>query len=132
MPQEAQGYCNLRSSPREHQNSEKHICTTLFSQDRPELYFHRKTADSKFDLVRENTYVQPLMQFFHSCIDFERRNEINKQELVLAEDFSIYNVFKALSGPGKKFLHLIDLHGILNRCFGIPYTFRDMKLALVR
>jgi len=56
-----------------------------------------------------NQYNKPLMLFFHNCIDFERRNEINKQELVLQEDFSIYNVFKALAGPGRKFLALCDL-----------------------
>ena len=49
------------------------------------------------------------MKFFHDCIDFERTIEIDKQELVLQEDYSIYNVFKALIGPGKKFLLLCDL-----------------------
>ena len=50
-----------------------------------------------------------LMKFFHDCIDFERSIEINKQELVLKEDYSIYNVYKALAGPGKKFLLLRDV-----------------------
>ncbi len=148
-PQESQiaksleepGFVGLRLSPRgaaghpharDNQRSQKCIATTLFSQERPELYFHRKTADTKFDLVRQNTYAKPLMQFFHSCIDFERRTEINKQELVLCEDFNIYNVFKALAGAGRTFLALIDLHGILNRYFGVPYSYPDMKLAFVR
>ena len=59
--------------------------------------------------VKHKLYVQPLMRFFHDCIDFERTLEINKQELVLCEDYSIYNVFKALAGPGKKYLPLCDL-----------------------
>ena len=59
--------------------------------------------------VKHKLYVQPLMKFFHDCIDFERTIEIDKQELVLQEDYSIYNVFKALIGPGKKFLLLCDL-----------------------
>lgn len=61
------------------------------------------------DQVKHKLYVQPLMKFFHDCIDFERSVEINKQELVLQEDYSIYSVFKALAGPGKKFLVLCDL-----------------------
>lgn len=53
------------------------------------------------------------MKFFHDCIDFERTIEINKQELVMKEDYSIYNVYKALAGPGKRFLLLRDLQGVL-------------------
>ena len=59
--------------------------------------------------MKHKLYVQPLMKFFNECIDFERTMEINKQELVLQEDYSIYNVFKSLAGPGKKFLPLCDL-----------------------
>lgn len=59
--------------------------------------------------VKHKLYVQPLMKFFHDCIDFERTIEISKQELVMKEDYSIYNVFKALAGPGKKYLFLRDL-----------------------
>jgi hypothetical protein len=58
-----------------------------------------------------------LLNFFQKCISFERKNEINKQELVLCEDFSIYNVFKALAGPGHKFLALCDLQLILAKHF---------------
>lgn len=75
--------------------------------------------DQNFDLLRDVTYAKPLMQFFHACIDFERRLEINKQELVLAEDFSIYNVFKALAGPGRKFLALCDLQTIFAKHFEV-------------
>ena len=53
------------------------------------------------------------MKFFHDCIDFERTIEINKQELVLKDDYSIYNVYKALAGSGKRYLLLRDLQGIL-------------------
>jgi len=72
------------------------------------------------------------MAFFHNCIDFERRNEINKQELVLSEDFSIYNVFKALVGPGRKFLELCDLQTIIAKHFECQYTYKDVKLAVLR
>ena len=57
------------------------------------------------------------MQFFKDCIDFERTVEINKQELVLCADFSIYNIFKALAGPGRKFLALCDFQLILGKHF---------------
>ena len=77
-------------------------------------------------------YVQPLMRFFHDCIDFERTLEINKQELVLCEDYSIYNVFKALAGPGKKYLPLCDLQSLLNRNFEVKHAYEDMKLAILR
>jgi hypothetical protein len=72
------------------------------------------------------------MKFFHDCIDFERTIEINKQELVLQEDFSIYSVFKALAGPGKKFLLLCDLQQIMAKMFKVKLSYKDMKLAMLR
>jgi len=72
------------------------------------------------------------MKFFHDCIDFERTIEIDKQELVLQEDYSIYNVFKALIGPGKKFLLLCDLQAILGRNFNQHFSYTNMKLAMLR
>jgi hypothetical protein len=72
------------------------------------------------------------MNFFQTCIDFERKNEINKQELVLCEDFSIYNVFKALAGPGRKFLALCDLHHILTSHFEVHSSYDDFCLAIFR
>ena len=72
------------------------------------------------------------MKFFHDCIDFERTIEINKQELVLKEDYSIYNVYKALAGPGKKWLLLRDLQGVLAEHFGIRFSYPNMKLAIQR
>ena len=63
--------------------------------------------------IKHRLYIQPLMKFFHDCIDFERTIEINKQELVLKDDYSIYNVYKALAGSGKRYLLLRDLQGIL-------------------
>ena len=84
---------------------------TIFSQDRAECYYHKSpmSQEKGSEQKKINQYNKPLMLFLHNCIDFERRNEINKQELVLQEDFSIYNVFKALAGPGRKFLALCDL-----------------------
>lgn len=84
------------------------------------------------DEMKHKLYVQPLMRFFHDCIDFERTMEINKQDIVLQEDYSIYNVFKALAGPGKKFLPLADLHEILGEIFNVKYSMKDTKLALMR
>lgn len=84
------------------------------------------------DEMKHKLYVQPLMRFFHDCIDFERTMEINKQEIVLQEDYTIYNVYKALAGPGKKFLPLPDLHAILAKIFNVKYSYRDIKLAVMR
>lgn len=72
------------------------------------------------------------MKFFHDCIDFERTIEIDKQELVLQEDYSIYNVFKALIGPGKKFLLLCDLQAHLARHFNVRFSYKNMKVAMQR
>ena len=72
------------------------------------------------------------MRFFHDSIDFERTMEINKQEMVLCEDYSIYNVFKALAGPGKKFLSLPDMHAMLTKIFSLKYSYRDTLLAVMR
>lgn len=72
------------------------------------------------------------MNFFQTCIDFERKNEINKQELVLCEEFSIYNVFKALAGPGRKFLALCDLHHILSQHFNFRKSYDDLCVAIFR
>ena len=72
------------------------------------------------------------MKFFHDCIDFERSIEISKQELVMKEDYSIYNLYKAIAGPGKKFLLLRDLQGILADNFGIRLNYPNMKVAIQR
>ena len=96
------------------------------------MYFHKTPANKDLETLRTNVYCKPLMQFFHTCIEYERRNEINKQELVLAEDFSIYNAFKALAGPGRKFLALCDLQTILAKHFEVQYSYRDVKLSVLR
>ena len=41
---------------------------------------------------------EPLIKFFHDSIDFERVMEINKQELILQDDYSIFQVFGVLAG----------------------------------
>ena len=82
--------------------------------------------------MKHKLYVQPLMKFFHDCIDFERTIEIDKQELVLQQDYSIYNVFKALVGPGKKFLLLCDLQAILARTFNLHFSYESLRLSMFR
>ena len=71
----------------------------LFSQAQPELMFYRKPALSatkgfirkNMDLQRPHVpYIEPLMNFFHDSIDFERAMEINKQDLILQDDYSIF------------------------------------------
>ena len=46
------------------------------------------------------------MKFFHDSIDFERVMEINKQELILQDDYSIYQIFNMLSGKDQASLNL--------------------------
>ena len=50
----------------------------------------------------------------------------------MLEDYSIYNVFKSLIGPGKKFLLLCDLQAILARTFNVHFSYAGLKLALER
>ena len=50
---------------------------TLMSHKDPKLYYHspsKKKTSKKWDT---------LMAFMHDCIDCERTNEINKQELIM-------------------------------------------------
>ena len=79
----------------------------LFHQDQPELHFYRSPAlSNNKGIIRKNIglqrahvpYVEPLMKFFHDSIDFERVMEINKQELILQDDYSIYQIFNIMSG----------------------------------
>lgn len=51
---------------------------------------------------------------------------------MLQEDYSIYSVFKALAGPGKKFLVLCDLQAMLSKIFNVRLSYKDMKLAILR
>lgn len=51
---------------------------------------------------------------------------------MLQEDFSIYNVFKALAGPGRKFLALCDLQLILGKHFDALFSYTDICTALFR
>ena len=51
---------------------------------------------------------------------------------MLQEDYSIYNVFKSLVGPGKKFLLLCDLQAIMARTFNVHFGYDNMKLAMTR
>ena len=41
-------------------------------------------------------------------------------------------MFKALVGPGKKFLLLCDLQAILARTFNVHFSYEGMKLAMTR
>ena len=94
--------------------------TKLFSQNQPELLFYRSPALSNTKgFYRKNPtlqphhvpYMEPLMRFFHDSIDFERVMEINKQELILCDDYSIYQIFNTLSGVERATLNLplVDL-----------------------
>lgn len=102
---------------------------TIFSQDRAECYYRKSPISQD---KKHHYFTKPLMVFFQNCIDFERRNEINKQELVLSEDFSIYNIFKALAGPGRKFLALCDMQTILAKHFECAFPYKELKLAILR
>ena len=87
--------------------NQKPISKKLFHQDQPELHFYRSPALSNTKgFIRKNMglqrphvpYIEPLMKFFHDSIDFERVMEINKQELILQDDYSIYQIFNIMSG----------------------------------
>lgn len=124
--------------------SSKPISKKLFSQHQPELMFYRKPAlSSTKGLIRKNPdlqrphvpYIEPLMKFFHDSIDFERRMETNKQELILQDDYSIYQVFNALTGnehQNNLNLALLDLQTSLSKFFNVKFSYKEIKLALIR
>ena len=121
----------------------------LFSQGQPELMLYKSPGLSKTKgFIRKRAtglqanhaaYIEPLMKFFHDSIDFERVMEINKQELILLDDFSIFQTFNILSG-GKKSaqnkqnlsLALVDLQTNLSKYFNIKFSYKEIKLALIR
>ena len=74
------------------------------------------------------------MKFFHDSIDFERVMEINKQELILKDDFSVYTIFNMLSGKdaGAINLPLVDLQTQLSKLFNVKFSYKEIKLALIR
>lgn len=113
----------------------------LFSQHKPELHFYRPPALTK-GLIRKNQglqrphvpYMEPLMKFFHDSIDFERVMEINKQELILQDDYSIYQIFNMLAGKEESCLNLpmVDLQTNLSKLFNVKFSYKEIKLALIR
>ena len=79
-------------------------------------------------------YIEPLMKFFHDSIDFERVMEINKQELILQDDYSIYQIFNIMSGKEQASLNLplVDLQTTLSKMFNVKFSYKEIKLALIR
>ena len=80
-------------------------------------------------------YVEPLMKFFHDCIDFERTMEIDRQELILADDFSIYNLYAMLADNGKgtaNGLALVDFQTNVSKYFNVKFSYKEIKLGLIR
>lgn len=116
----------------------------LFSQGQPELHFYRSPAlSANKGFIRRQTaglqpshaaYIEPLMKFFHDSIDFERVMEINKQELILKDDFSVYHIFNMLAGreTGAINLPLVDLQTQLSKMFNVKFSYKEIKLALIR
>lgn len=56
-----------------------------YSENQPELYYHRSPNAGQPPKLKENErnmkreiFSKPLVTFFQNCIDFERKNEINK------------------------------------------------------
>lgn len=74
------------------------------------------------------------MKFFHDSIDFERVLEINKQELILSDDFSVFQIFNVLKGTNENSLNLpmVDLQTQLSKNFNVKFSYKEIKLALMR
>ena len=72
------------------------------------------------------------MKFFEATIGVERRFEIYKQELALADDFCIYSTFKSFAGPGRQFLALCDLYHILVEHFKMKLNYTELCIAILR
>ena len=103
---------------------------------KPALSTHKGLIRKNLDLQRPHVpYLEPLMKFFHDSIDFERRMETNKQELILQDDYSIYQVFNVLTGnehQNNLNLALLDLQTSLSKYFNVKFSYKEIKLALIR
>ena len=60
--------------------------------------------------------------------------EINKQELILQDDYSIYQIFNIMSGKEQASLNLplVDLQTTLSKMFNVKFSYKEIKLALIR
>ena len=58
--------------------------------------------------------------------------EINKQELILQDDYSIYQIFNMLAGKAGHSLALVDLQTNLSKFFNVKFSYKEIKLALIR
>ena len=74
------------------------------------------------------------MKFFHDSIDFERVMEINKQDLVLSDDYSVYHVFNILKSGNESVLTLplVDMQTALSKNFNVKFRYKEIKLAFIR
>ena len=126
-----------------HNGQERPRSKKFFSQHQPELHFYRSPALSNTKgFIRKNQglqrphvpYIEPLIKFFHDSIDFERVMEINKQELILQDDYSIYQIFNILAGKQQAALNLplVDLQTNLSKFFNVKFSYKEIKLALIR
>ena len=50
----------------------------------------------------------------------------------MKDDYEIYAVFKALIGPGRKYLYLRNLQAVLEQNWDIMVPFQHIKLAITR
>ena len=117
----------------------------LFSQKQPELLFYRRAAlSTKKGFIRKRTeglqrphvpYIEPLMKFFHDSIDCERVLEIDRQELILQDDFSIFQLYGIVCDDGKgtaKGLALTDFQANTNKFFNVKFSYKEIKMAMIR
>ena len=74
------------------------------------------------------------MKFFHDSIDFERVMEINKQDLILSDDYSVFHVFNVLKSGNNStgVLALVDMQTSLSKSFNVKFSYKEIKLALIR
>lgn len=60
--------------------------------------------------------------------------EINKQELILQDDYSIFQIFNMLAGKelANLTLPLVELQTNLSKFFNVKFSYKEIKLALMR
>eukprot|EP00347_Sterkiella_histriomuscorum_P020366 403338084 len=72
-----------------------------------------------------------LMKFFHDCVDFDRIIEIDKQELVLQQDYNIYLIYRLFTG-GSGNLSLQILKDLLGSHFDLTFNYEEIRQAISR
>jgi hypothetical protein len=73
-----------------------------------------------------------LTKLFHDSIDYDRIIEIDKQELVLQQDYNPFLIYRLFTGGQQPYLTVDGFSQLLETHFGIAHSFLDISVMLQR